>query len=700
MKRYIKVCTIMLILFITIYNFGYVFRNYISTYKENEISLVSRTNGKSFEIYKNGAWEKTFLKGVSMGAGKPGYYPGEFGITKEEYMRWFKEIKEMNGEVVRIYTLHMPEFYEALFEFNRYRKDPLYIMQGVWVDEEIMLTELDAFNSKVIDRFKNEIRGIIDVVHGKGEIKKDIARGYGSYKRDVSPYVIGYVLGVEWDPNFVYETNKKNSGMEQFNGEFIYTENGNPIEIFFANVADSAISYESEKYNSQRPVAFTNWLPTDIISHKNDPEPENLLVDINTQSIKSKDKYMGGLFASYHIYPYYPDFLNFENEYIEYKDDNGENNPYRAYLSDLIKRYDVPVIVSEFGVPTSRGIAHEDLIRGFNQGLIDEKTQGEMNSKMIVDIYNEGYAGALIFTWQDEWFKRAWNTMKYDNAERRAFWSDRMTNEKYFGLLSFDPGERKSKVYVDGEVLDWSEDDLITSGKDIKLYTKSDEAYLYLRVNKKDLDLENEDIVIPIDILPNIGGDGIEGYKLSRGWDYFIKISSENDAEVFVNEYYDIYSFLYEKSSPIDPKTNKYNSIYNFVMGNNILPESGTEIPMKGINVGKLIKGNGNPKGKEYKSLSDYEIKGDDIEIRIPYLMLNISDPSTKMVLGDFNKNKEIFYEKIEGIGLNVLVGEGPMVVDNGEFNDYTWNEWEMPTYHERLKESYYIIKETFKKLK
>ena len=54
---------------------------------------------------------------------------------------------------------------------------------------------------------------------------------------------------------------------------------------------------------------------------------------------------------------------------------------------------------------------------------------------MMEDIYDTGYAGGIVFTWQDEWFKRTWNTEGYTNSDRRAYWNDVMTCEQHFGLL-------------------------------------------------------------------------------------------------------------------------------------------------------------------------------------------------------------------------------------------------------------------------
>ncbi|MGL4363283.1 MAG: family 2 glycosyl transferase, partial [Cellulosilyticaceae bacterium] len=516
MNRYLKIFTLIIIIIIFICTFGLSENNSINANTEDGVMQVARTNAKDIEIYKNGKWEKTFLKGVNIGSGKPGYFPGEFGIEKKEYKKWFKQIQEMNSNVIRVYTLQMPDFYEALYEHNKNNKNPLYLMHGVWVDEDAMLETLDAFTPQIIDTFKAEIGKIIDVLHGNASIDKVVGRGYGKYKKDVSEYVLGYILGVEWDPYFVKETNEKYKGMKDYNGKWLYTENANPIEIFLADSGNYAIDYEATMYDTQKIIAFTNWLTTDVIDHQDEIEEANRIANIDESKIKSKESFKSGLFVSYHVYPYYPDFLNTDEKYTGYKDENGKQNAFKAYLDDLITYFeDRPVIISEFGVPTSRGIAHEDESRGFNQGMIEERNQGEMNKELLQDIHSTGYAGAIIFSWQDEWFKRTWNTMDITENEGRAYWSDKMTNEQSFGLLTFDPGENKSVSYVDGNIKEWKNKDIVSENENMKIYMKSDEAYVYFRINKKNLDLNNEEIMIPIDITEKSGSKKINGYDIT-----------------------------------------------------------------------------------------------------------------------------------------------------------------------------------------
>ena len=59
---------------------------------------------------ENGTFSPFFVKGVDIGAAKPGYWPGEFGITEEDYLRWFQLIGELHANTIRVYVPQMPGF--------------------------------------------------------------------------------------------------------------------------------------------------------------------------------------------------------------------------------------------------------------------------------------------------------------------------------------------------------------------------------------------------------------------------------------------------------------------------------------------------------------------------------------------------------------------------------------------------------------
>jgi hypothetical protein len=673
-----------------------------------EVSYVSMVDNKYFYTYnKLGKWKKEFIKGVNIGAGKPGFYPGELAITKDEYLRWFKYIADMNANTIRVYTILKPDFYEALFEFNRKSIKPIYVMHGVWVNEEDIAALKNAYDPKIIDRFKSDIKNTIDIIHGNAVLKEEKGHASGTYTKDISKYVSAWILGIEWDPEFVIETNDKNSDKVMYNGKYLFSKEASPFEIWLAEIGDYAISYETDNYKMQRPLSFNNWPTTDMLNHPNEPLVNEDKVSVNIEHIKKFDNFKPGLFASYHIYPYYPDFMNYQKEYAEFKDEDGKANTYRAYLKDLIKEHTMPVLVAEFGIPASRGKAHENIHMGFNQGNVDEASQGYMNEKMLKDIYKEGYAGGLVFSWQDEWFKRTWNTMEYDIADKRAYWSNPQTNEQQFGILAFEPGEKQSIAYVDGDIRDWKKDQAIVNTEKGKLFIKSDEKYVYFMVNANGFDFNKNKVIIPIDSKSEQGNLSSKdlGISFKSPVDFLIIIDGKESSRVLVDSYYDSFYYTYsrlkmiEKNNSFEGKNSGiFNPIYLALNKELFLPVDKVTLPLSKYETGKLLFGNSNPESKEFNSLADFNVNGENIEIRIPWQLLNIMDPSEKVAMDDLYK-EGIKPSKTEGFYLGLILEKQDSTLEGSDMKLYNWQEWDLPQYYERLKPSYYILKKAFKDL-
>jgi len=332
-----------------------------NVFESNGLRYVSKTEGRDFYLYAGGRWQKTFLTGVNIGASKPGHFPGELAITKEDYLRWFHYIQDMNATVIRVYTTLPPGFYEALYEFNRTSPRPLYLMQGVWVNEQDIARLNDAFaeNGKIRDDLIADALNLVDIIHGRAILPERAGFASGRDERDISPYVIGWILGIEWDPHFVQGTNLNNPARGRYAGKYLQTDQASPFEAFLCEVGDRVIDYEIGKYRMARALSFTNWLTTDMLSHPNEPFEQEDMSVVNTEHIKATGNFIPGLFASYHVYPYYPEFVNYQKEYASFRDETGRINTYKAYLRDLFKEHSVPVLVAEFGVPSSRGKAHE-----------------------------------------------------------------------------------------------------------------------------------------------------------------------------------------------------------------------------------------------------------------------------------------------------------------------------------------------------
>jgi hypothetical protein len=669
----------------------------------------------SFYVYQYGKWNKQFVKGVNVGAARPGSFPGELAITKEEYLRWFKQIGEMNANTIRVYTILKPSFYEALYEYNQKTLRPIYVMHGVWVNEEDISKIGNAYDPKIKERFKEDIKTTIDIIHGNAKLKEDKGHASGVYTKNVSQYVSAWILGIEWDPDFVVKTNEENKQNTSYDGKYLFSKDASPFENWLSEIGDFSIQYETEKYKMQRPVSFTNWVTADMLNHPNEPLKKEDTATVNVEHVKVKDSFKPGCFASYHIYPYYPDFMNYQKEYINFKDASGKINTYKAYLKDLRKEHNMPVLVAEFGIPAARGKTHENIYMGYNQGGVSEKAQGEMDAAMLKDIYETLYMGGLVFTWQDEWFKRTWNTMDLDIPDRRAYWSNTQTNEQEFGVLAFDPGEKKSVVYVDGDFSDWENIKPLSRSDDTSIYTTSDEKYMYFRIHKKDFDIKKEKIIIPIDSISNQGNttikeiDGDLGINLKlpidlkRDTDFLILIDGKENSRVVVDRNYDSFYYIYSRLEMItivphieERNSGIFNPMYLCLNKEVYLPVDNKKVPFSKYETGKLTYGNANPSSKEFDSLADYIIKGDDIEIRIPWQLLNVMDPSSKMNMADLYK-EGINPKKMDGLYIGTIVLKEGTVTKNLDFKKYDWSKWEKPSYHERLKPSYFILKKAFK---
>ena len=423
------------------------------------------------------------MRGVNIGATEPGLFPGDLTISYETYYRWFGYISDMNCNCIRVYTLMPPQFYQALKDFNSEASNKIYLYQGIWVNEDDIERLSDAYaeNEKILNDFTADAINLVDVIHGNAKIAESAGEAYGTYTADVSEWLVGWIIGIEWEPNFVVNTDNQHPDKKDYDGEYLYTQTASPFEAFLCRAGDAMIKHETENYSFQVPLAFSNWITTDPLTHPNEPHEDEDKATVNTENIKCRN-FGAGMFASYHIYPYYPDSLNYQEDYLEYVDVEGNVNTYLAYLEDLKLAHTIPIIVAEFGIPTSRGMGHESVM-GYNQGMVDETDQGEMLIDMFESISDAKYAGGIVFTWQDEWFKRTWNNVMFDIADRRPFWSNIQTTEQCFGILSFDPGKDSMSCYVDGDVSEWKSTSPTVTTNQGNLYVKSDERYLYIMID-------------------------------------------------------------------------------------------------------------------------------------------------------------------------------------------------------------------------
>src|SRR5207247_1123906 len=85
----------------------------------------------------------------------------------------------------------------------------------------------------------------------------------------------------------------------------------------------------------------------------------------------------------YHAYPYYPDFIGLDSTYGAARSSAGASH-YYGYLLDL-KRHHAgrALLIAEYGVPSSRGLAHLQP-EGLHHGGHDEREMAQQDVRLRV----------------------------------------------------------------------------------------------------------------------------------------------------------------------------------------------------------------------------------------------------------------------------------------------------------------------------
>ena len=692
-----------------------------------EVQLNARARGDYLEIYhmhpgmgqKPGDgwhWEPLFLKGVNLGVALPGHFPAEFAASYQDYYRWLELIGQMGANVVRVYTILPPEFYQALSRYNFLNShQPVYLLQGIWAD---LPEDGNYYRPDYLRRFQKEIKDAIDVVFGRAELPERPGHASGHYNRDVSAYTIGFILGREWEPKTVREHNALNLDRTRYNGFFFSVPQGSPMEVWLAEMMDFTMKYETITYHYQHPLSFVNWLPLDPMYHNSEfiesprvREYDNDLLSLDFRHIYVTPQNQAGLFASYHAYPYYPDFVYNDYRYRHFQTEHGECH-YAGYLHHL-KQYlpDIPLVIAEFGVPSSRGNSHYDP-NGFHQGGHTEQEQGRLNAHLIRDIYQQGGAGAILFEWIDEWFKFNWLVMDFEQpAQRRKLWHNLENPEQNFGLVAME----QAAVEVDGLVDDWKEKPLVQSEGILRaVYAQADAGHFYLRLSlPPHFDWQNRDVLVGIDTYSSRLGDhrfpGVPE-ETADGLEFLLVLRDTSHAALLVDEPYSVFTDIYHDFIPgyhsVENRAGKFVE-QRLLANRQRIQLDGTVVPQIIHYRSTLRFGRSNPHLDDFNSLADwyYNPETGEVEVRLTWHLLNVTDPSSHQVLDNDPDTPEIETATTDGFRFYFLIQEGDSVLQKlpDSFRQhgirYLWKGWEKPWYRMRLKPSYYLVRDAFQQL-
>lgn len=631
--------------------------------------------GRRLAAYDGHDYKPLFLAGVNLGVGLPGLNAGDLGATEAQYAQWFARMGEMGLNCVRLYTLHYPRCYEALAAYNLAHRDrPLYLIQGVWLDEEVPQGDL----TRMSDPLDADSAEVVDALHGRRTIAQRFGRAYGTFTSDVSPWVIAWVVGREMYPSEVATTNVRHPDEIRFSGKALRLEHGTPTEAWLAGRLDHLITYEQGVYEVQRPVGFATWPTLDPLPHAQEVVPyshEDAEV-IDLANVIRVDA-PAGVFPCFHAYPYYPNFMTEEMAYQGGRDAQGPNS-YVAYLEALVRHYgDMPVMIGEFGTPSSWGNAHEGA-GGMSHGGLDEAQQGAANARLLGNIHDADAAGGIAFSWIDEWWKRTWITDPLAfPPSRYLLWHNVTSPEQNFGLVAFEPPAPDYSA--------WS--GAMGTGRVRRVQAVADAAFLHLAIELASPLTATETLTVGYDThRADLGESVLPGGKTTNNRCEFALQVVGSDAQLFVTRAYNTLGIWHGTSA----EDQFFRSIAtNGQPWDRLRWQNGGEhrgataaqlFPATYFDAGRLRVASGGA----MTSLDAVQRKGNMVHVTLPWTYLNVTDPSAGMVLADDRATPAREAVNTDGVAFVVALG-GEVL----ESTRYRWPSWEtVPPTREREKAS------------
>lgn len=630
------------------------------------------TNSTHITIWNGQDYQPIFIKGMNLGVSLPGKHPGELEVSRAQYGRWMQMIKDAGYNTIRLYTLHYPDFYEVLDSFNLANKhNPLLFFQGVWLEEEYEGYDHDLYF--LSGPFKQEIEENVNAVHGNASISHRYGKAWGEYRVDVSAYNMGYIIGREVHPQEVMHTNEIHAGNHFYVGDHFAIQQVSPTEAWVVSKLDHLVQFEWTRYKTQRPVSFSSWPTLDPLSHPLEWNRWEDTVSINLAPLELRNA-PAGYFASYHAYPYYPDYISDDPNYQGYADEYGPNS-YLGYLTALKNHYQgIPLIIGEFGVPSSWGIAHYSS-SGMHHGGFDEYKQGVYNLRLLRTIYDAGIAGGFQFAWIDEWFKRTWITDHLDSdGDRRVLWHNVTAAEQNFGIIGFQ------RPY---QPLYWEQ--FCESCPISRLEAMADFDYFHMYVYLGEQFVHPDEMWIALDTYDASLGERVllNGETVSNRAEFLLHITNYS-AILYVTEAYDLYGLFHQ----ISDENQQYRSIvsdgapWKVVRWKNNNPHEHVQyIGSLKVNYGFLPE----------SSMDGVTIYPDLVHVRIPWSLIHFTDPSQFTVFHDDRSTEGFETTTSDGIHATIFY-HGDVIVPE---NRFVWESWNHALEaQEYVKKSYWVMKD------
>jgi hypothetical protein len=357
--------------------------------------------------------------------------------------------------------------------------------------------------------------------------------------------------------------------------------------------------------------------------------------------------------------------------------------------------------------------------QGWHHGGHDERAQAEVDARLTRDIHASGAAGAVLFAALDEWFKKNWLVIDFEQPlDRNRLWLNPLDAEQNYGIVAMRPGLRDSALVIDGRREDWRGTPALYTGDTAAvedplrlrgLTVRSDEAYLYLRLDVGRIDWTRAHYLIGIDTYRSDLGDKRFPYTHTRspvGFEFMLHLRGPAGSRLLVDAPYNLYHVVdtfrvYNRPFRTQPNADgRYDSLL-VTSNRRRIGRDGTVYPAYSYDRGLLVHAR-----QSETTLADWyaDSSSGSIELRLPWGMLNVMDPSSHTVLFGDPKTGEVAGSTTDGFRFIVQSYDprkprgGAQRLPNGGAAPVTWRwkAWEEPRWYAELKPVFETMQRTF----
>ncbi|MBQ8390832.1 MAG: hypothetical protein IJX52_07645, partial [Oscillibacter sp.] len=362
--------------------------------------------------------------------------------------------------------------------------------------------------------------------------------------------------------------------------------------------------------------------------------------------------------------------------------------------------HSMPVIVS-YGFSSARGASEEGVPPR------TERQQGENIVAVWNDAVEAGITGVSLSAWQDAWGHSSWNTAFAMDMGNSRLWHDLQSDGQNLGLLAFEPGEEPVCI-LDGDPGEWSGDTPVLESGGISLYIRSDQEGLYLLLAGEGVGPEKP-IYLPLDVAEELGSTYCSAPALTfdRAADFLLCLEGEENSRLLVQERYDAmrmnFNYAQGGSDPfVDVPENGGGNFVTVSMAvyDPALIDTASALftaeelrqlqALGAWETGMLVHGSSDSADPAYNSLADFCYGQDCVELRLPWLLLNVADPVDMEVHRDYYTCYGVETRRLTACWIGL--GDGSEDISMYSFKPEPLER--KPAWRERLKESYYVVRE------